>query len=121
MATPEEQARNAERARLQAEITELYKKAADLVKEEAALIETVTAERIAAAERGPPSDSEVGNSEPEDPQKGVLIDIHNRIMQCYTDIEEISNKINELLGVQGGRRRKTRRHRRKHRKTLRRK
>ena len=120
MATPEEQARNAEVARLQAEITELYKKAADLVKDEAELIEKVTAERTAAAERGPPSDSEVGNSEPEDPQKGVLIDIHNRIMQCYTDIAEISNKINKLLGVQGGRRR-TRRHRRRHRKTLRRK
>ena len=119
MATPEEQARNAEVARLQAEITELYKKAADLVKEEAALIETVTAERIAAAERGPQSDSEVGNSQREEEEN--LIDIHNRIMQCYTDIEEISNKINELLGVKGGRRRKTRRHRRKHRKTLRRK
>ena len=117
MATPEEQARNAERARLQAEITELYKKAARLNKDEAALIETVTAERIAAAERGPQSDSEVGNSQREEEEN--LIDIHNRIMQCYTDIAEISNKINKLLGVQGGRRR-TRRHRRRHRKTLRR-
>jgi len=98
----------------------LQQEVASLNEEEATLIKAVTAERIAAAERGPPSDSEVGNSQHEEEQR--LIDIHTRIMQCYTDIEKISNKINELLGVsKGGRRHKTRRHRRKHRKTLRRK
>jgi hypothetical protein len=98
----------------------LQQEVASLNEEEATLIKAVTAERIAAAERGPPSDSEVGNSQHEEEQR--LIDIHTRIMQCYTDIEKISNDINRSLGVKGGRRRKTLRHRRrKHRKTLRRK
>jgi hypothetical protein len=104
---------------LQAERTKLQEEVVRLNKEEARIMGEVTAERIAAAERGPQSDSEVGNSQPD--ERKELHDIHDRIMQCYTDIARISDEIIRSLGVKGGRRRKTRRHRRKHRKTLRRK
>ena len=104
---------------LQAKRTKLQEEVVRLNKEEARIMGEVTAERIAAAERGPQSDSEVGNSQHE--EKNELIGIHNRIIQCYTDIARISDEINRSLGVKGGRRRKTRRHRRRHRKTLRRK
>jgi len=99
----------------QAEIAKLHEKIASLNQEEATLISAVTAKRIAAAERGPPSDSEVGDSQHDELQE--LNNIHERIMQCYTDIEKISKDINRSLGVEGGRRRKTRRRNRKHRKT----
>ena len=105
---------------LQAKRTKLQEEVVRLNKEEARIMGEVTAKRLAAAERGPQSDSEVGNSQPD--ERTELDNIHDRIMQCYTDIARISDEINRSLGVKGGRRRKTRRHRRrKHRKTLRRK
>jgi hypothetical protein len=103
----------------QAQIADLNKEAARLIQAEARIMGEVTAKRLAAAERGPPSDSEVGDSQYKEEQE--LNDIHDSIIQCYTDIARISDEINRSLGVKGGRRRKTRRHRRRHRKTLRRK
>jgi len=99
----------------------LQKEVASLVEAESGLRTAIAAEKVAAV--GPQSDSEVGNSQNQgSEQERALEYFVGEIDRIRKEVTEITDKIEKLLGVsKGGRRRKTLRHRRKHRKTLRRK
>lgn len=104
---------------LQASREALQKEVAKIVEIESDLRRSIASEKTAAA--GPQSDSEVGNSQTEgSEQERALSYFIGEIDRIREEIRKISDEIERSLGVKGGRR-KTRRHRRKQRKTLRRK
>jgi hypothetical protein len=103
----------ASREALQEEVAKFVEIASDLRM-------SIASEKTAAA--GPQSDSEVGNSQTEgSEQERALSYFIGEIDRIRKEIEKISDEIERSLGVKGGRRRRTRRYRRRHRKTLRRK
>ena len=105
---------------LQASREALQKEVAKIVEIESDLRRSIAAAKVAAT--GPQSDSEVGNSQTEgSEQERALEYFIGEIDRIRKEIAKISDDIEGSLGVKGGRRRKTRRPRRKHRKTLRRK
>jgi prefoldin subunit 5 len=98
----------------------LQKEVASLVEAESELRMAIAAEKGAAV--GPQSDSEVGNSQNQgSEQERALEYFVGEIDRIRKKVTEITAEIEKLLGVSKGGRRKTSRHRRKHRKTLRRK
>jgi hypothetical protein len=92
--------------KLQDIIEKLQEEVSTLVLTEQELIQSVGAEKVAAA--GPPSESQVGNSQSEGSEsERALKYVVSEIYRIREEISAITEKIHKLLGIsEGGRRRR---------------
>ena len=92
--------------KLQDSIEKLQEEVSTLVLTEQELIQSVGAEKVAAA--GPPSESQVGNSQSEGSEsERALKYVVSEIYRIREEISAITEKIHKLLGIsEGGRRRR---------------